>query len=753
MDTLWVRLSALEVLQDNVRLLRAVTENASVALFIMDAHQRCVFMNPAAERMTGYTLEEVRDRPLHDAIHHMHPDGRHYPLEECPIDRAFPERNRMQGEEVFVHKDAHFYDVAFTASPIRGDEGQPIGTIIEVQDITERKRQQRAAQAETELLELLNGTATKIGGELDLDRLLQEVTDAATKLTGAAFGAFFYNGEDDQGGAYLLYTLSGAPKSAFERFGHPRATPVFEPTFRGDGVVRLDDVTADPRYGRWAPHHGMPKGHLPVRSYLAVSVVSRRGDVIGALFFGHPEPGVFTERSERLAQGIAAQASAAIDNARLYAEAQRAMRQRDALLESERAARREAESASRLKDQFLATLSHELRTPLSAIVGWLHILRRKAATDPDALARGLDVIERSARTQHELIEELLDMSRITTGKLHLDFSTVDAASIVAAAVELVQPSAAAAGISLTVENTTDHAAAHGDSKRLQQVVSNLLSNSVKFTPAGGSIHVTIRREGESVLIVVRDTGMGIRSEYFPHLFDPFRQADQSTSRRHGGLGLGLALVHQLVQLHGGSVEATSAGEGQGSTFTVRLPLAQAGAEQPAEDGRLAQTVQLEARVLLVEDDPAGRDVLERLLAEAGASVVAATGASQAREALEREGPFDLLVSDIGMPGEDGYTFMRWLRRQAAPAGAMPSIALTAFARTEDVEEARRAGFDAHVSKPVDPSRLMRTVNSLLCNSTVASGAKPDRAGGRVAPTSTVPPWPGDRREQQQTTSR
>lgn len=230
----------------------------------------------------------MQGRPLHDPIHHTHPDGTHYALEDCPIDRAFPEQNQTVGEEVFVHKDGHFYEVAFTASPRRDDGGDPIGTIIEVQDISERKRQQRAAQAEAEMLELLNRTSTLIAGELDLDKLLQGVTDAATTLTGAEFGAFFYNGQDEQGDAYLLYTLSGAPREAFAGFGHPRPTPMFGPTFRGGPPMRIADVTADPRYGQWGPHHGMPKGHLPVRSYLAVSVTSRRGEVMGGLFFGHP---------------------------------------------------------------------------------------------------------------------------------------------------------------------------------------------------------------------------------------------------------------------------------------------------------------------------------------------------------------------------------------------------------------------------------------------------------------------------------
>lgn len=700
------------MLNDNVRLLKAITNNASVALFILNEVQHCVFMNPAAERLTGFSLAEVRGRPLHDVIHHTHPDGRHYPLEECPIDRAFPSRNQATGEEVFVHKDGRFYEVAFTASPIRDDADQPIGTIIEVQDVTERNRQQRAARAEAELLELLNQTSKLIAAELDLERLLQGVTDAATKLTGAQFGAFFYNGMNEQGEAYLLYTLSGAPREAFARFGHPRPTPMFGPTFRGAPVIHIADVTQDPRYGQWGPHHGMPHGHLPVRSYLAVSVTSRRGDVIGGLFFGHSQPNVFTERSERLATGIAAQASAAIDNARLYAEAQRATRQRDALLDSERSARLEAESSNRLKDQFLATLSHELRTPLSAILGWLHILRRKGASEPSVLSKGIEIIERSARTQHQLVEDLLDVSRITSGKLRLELAQMDAATTVAAAVELIAPSAASAGVTLTLAPGNGTVPVLADAARLQQVVGNLLSNAVKFTPPGGVVRVCCCRAGDHAEIRVQDTGAGIRPEFLPHLFEPFRQADQSTARNFGGLGIGLTLVDQLTRLHGARVNAESAGEGQGSTFTVTFPLA---SEIPASDKTPHQSAppqKVSGRILLVEDDEAGREFVARLLRDAGAIVATASNPSEARALLTSE-KFQLLISDIGMPGEDGYQFVRWLRQQHAPMNGLPAIALTAFARIEDASAARDAGFHEHVTKPVDVATLMHKVSNLL----------------------------------------
>lgn len=667
-----------------------------------------VQLSARAAEILGFSVDvPVTWREIRE---HLHPDDRERAA--AAVAQAMDTRTTYEIEYRVVHDGAERWIAAWGRGTY-GHQDQPVGMIGVVQDITARRRTQQEAAAEAELLELLNRTSTLIAGELDLDMLLQGVTDAATKLTGAQFGAFFYNGLDDQGEAYLLYTLSGAPRSAFESFGHPRPTALFGPTFHGTPAIRIDDVRADPRYGQWGPHHGMPKGHLPVRSYLAVSVVSRRGEVIGGLFFGHPKPGVFTERSERLAMGIAAQASAAIDNARLYAEAQRATRQRDLLLESERRARQDAESASRLKDQFLATLSHELRTPLSAILGWLHILRRKGIEDAAVLDKGLDVIERSARSQHQLIEDMLDMSRIVSGKLHLNLAIVDAAQVVATSIDLIAPSAEAAGVALISRADDEPLPVRADAARLQQVIWNLLNNSTKFTPAGGRIEVSTAREGDKVRIVVKDTGIGIKSEFLPHLFDRFRQGDQSTTRRFGGLGLGLTLVDQLARLHGGSVSVHSAGENRGATFSVTLPLADASQDSAGPTDDRAVVDQLHGTVLVVEDDEATREFLVRLLRDAGAITHFAANAADARAFLSGSEPIDLLISDIGMPGEDGYQLIRWLRGLAAPRGSVPAIALTAFARREDASAALDAGFDAHLPKPVDIAEFMQKAAGLL----------------------------------------
>ncbi len=322
-------------LREISRRLDAILNNTRMAVFLMDHQQQCVYANAAAEVLTGYSFAEMRGRPLHDVVHHKKPDGSHYPLEECPIDGAFPARAQMCGEELFGARDGSFYPVAFTASPLLDDEGKPVGTVIEARDISqekvaeeERRSMTMRLEEQSSTLETLNRTGQAVAAELDLDRIVQMVTDAGVELTGARFGAFFYNLIDDAGERYTLYTLSGVERAAFERFPMPRATAVFRPTFEGEGVVRSDDILQDPRYGKSEPHFGMPEGHLPVRSYLAVPVISRTGEVLGGLFFGHPNPSRFSARHEQLMTGIASQASVAIDNARLYLAAQREIEER-----------------------------------------------------------------------------------------------------------------------------------------------------------------------------------------------------------------------------------------------------------------------------------------------------------------------------------------------------------------------------------------------------------------------------------------
>ena len=592
-------------------------------------------------------------------------------------------------------------------------DGRTTGRVWSFRDITQNRRAEEALRDETRMLELLNKTGAALSSQLDLQALLQAVTDAATELSGARFGALFYNTTDARGDAFLLYTLSGAPRDAFERFGRPRATPLFAPTFRGEGPIRCADVLRDPRYGQVAPHLGMPAGHLPVRSYLAVPVVSRSGEVIGGLFFGHPEIGVFSERAERLVVGVAAQAAIAIDNARLY-EA------RKELLESERSARTEAERASATKDEFLATVSHELRTPLNAILGWVRILRARPGSAAE-LQHALEVMERNARIQTQLIEDLLDMSRITSGKMRLDVQPVNPMVFIEGAIETVRPAAEAKGIRLLKVLDPTAGPITGDPNRLQQVVWNLLTNAIKFTPRNGRVEAQLRRADSQVEITVADTGVGIKPELLPIIFQRFRQADSSRTRTVGGLGLGLSIVKHLVEQHGGTVHVSSAGEGRGSTFTLRLPVMAVTTDIGGPRTHPGSVSSWDFKpsdlsgvtVLVVDDQADARDLLRRILSECDAKVVTAATVPEALTAVEDMRP-DVLVSDIGMPDVDGYELLKRVRALGqAKGGGLPAIALTAFSRSEDRTRALRAGFLVHVSKPVEPSELVATVASVV----------------------------------------
>ena len=405
---------------------------------------------------------------------------------------------------------------------------------------------------------------------------------------------------------------------------------------------------------------------------------------------------------------------------------QRALLERNAqLLDSERAARADSERASQIKDEFLATLSHELRTPLNAILGWANVLRGDPA-DTEGIAEGLAIIERNARAQNQIIEDLLDMSRIISGKVRLDVHRLDLAPIVEAAIETVRPAAAAKGI--RVQTVLDPAArpVSCDPNRLQQVFWNLLSNAIKFTPRGGRVQVLLERVNSHLEVSIIDTGKGIEADFLPHVFDRFRQADSSTTRQYGGLGLGLAIVKQLVELHGGTVRAKSGGRDLGTTFIVALPLTVLHSESdldsgerrhPAQGNLAAPTLHRDidlhdVRVLVVDDEADARALVRRLLEERGATVTTNSSAAEALASIHAQ-RFDVLVSDIGMPEEDGYALIRKVR--AIPTergGTIPAVALTAYARSEDRMKAVLAGFQMHVTKPVEPAELLTMVASL-----------------------------------------
>ena len=407
--------------------------------------------------------------------------------------------------------------------------------------------------------------------------------------------------------------------------------------------------------------------------------------------------------------------------ARDITERKRAEAERAQLLADAQAAQAEAERANRLKDEFLATLSHELRTPLTAIVGWSEMLGR-SQLDPVTAQRAVEVIRRNARMQVQMIDDLLDVSRIVTGKLRMTVQPVDLGSVIIAAVEGVRPAAEAKGIRFQLQLDSPAGQVSGDPDRLQQVAWNLVSNAIKFTPKGGRVLVRLERVDSQVEIAVSDTGRGIAADFLPHVFDRFRQADATTTRVYGGLGLGLAIVRQLVELHGGTVRVESAGEGLGSTFTVSLPLAAVrGATEEAEAVRPQSFTPAESgcppqlgglRVLVVDDEADTCEVLQTILESCGARVRATDSAAAALEAMAEES-FDVLISDIGMPEEDGYSLITKVRAlDKERGGGIPAAALTAYAAEEDRIRTLRSGFQIHVPKPVSPNELVAVVANL-----------------------------------------
>jgi PAS domain S-box-containing protein len=685
--------------------LAAIVESSDDAIVSKTLDSVITSWNRAAEEMFGFAATEAIGQQIYIII----PPERHH--EEAEILERLKRGERIDHfETVRQKKDGTRRHVSLTISPIKDKSGTIIGASKIARDITEKKKSDLQLQVAYQTVETINLVGQALSAELDLEKVVQTLTDAATAVTGAAFGSFFYNVVDDQGASYMLYTLSGVPREHFANFPMPRATELFGPTFRGEDVIRIEDVKKDPRYGKNSPYFGMPKGHLPVTSYLAVPVRSNTGDVLGGLFFGHPEPGVFTQRHERLVVGLAGQAASAMDNARLY--------------EAARKARSEAENANRLKDEFLATVSHELRTPLNAILGWARMLHT-GKLDDQTRSRAIETIERNAVSQGQLIEDILDVSRIITGKLRFEMLPIEIGQVVQDAVESVRPTADAKGVRLETLLDTNADLIRGDAHRLQQVIWNLLSNAIKFTPKGGRVQVTLSCIDSHVEIAVSDTGQGIGKEFLPYVFDRFRQGESSTVRSHGGLGLGLAIVRHLTELHGGTVTAVSEGEGRGATFTIRLPLAilretkrseeRQRALAPAVEGSLAigrDATLRGVRVLVVDDEPDARELLRVVLEQSGAAVSLAKSTKEALDMFRDSKP-DVLVSDIGMPVADGYELIRQIRSLThEEGGSVPAAALTAYATAEDRLKGLTAGYQIHVAKPVEPMELIAVVASL-----------------------------------------
>jgi PAS domain S-box-containing protein len=574
-------------------------------------------------------------------------------------------------ETVRVAKDGRRLDISLTVSPLRNTSGEIIGAAKVARDITEKKR---GANALAQQQEWFRVTLNSIGDAViasDRDSRVTFLNHEAERLCG-------WTSAEAEGHA-LDEVFHILHEETRERVGNPA-----ERVLRNKRSASLSNHTAlISRDGtEW-----------PIADS-AAPIVDREGTIVGVVL-------VFREISEER---------------RTEERNRKAAAERERLLQSERAARSEAEKANRVKDDFVAMVSHELRTPLNAILGWTELLKRTPG-DAVNVERGLDVIARNTRLQAQLIMDLLDVSRIVSGKIHLELDRVDLGPIVQASIEALEPTADEMGVTLTAQVDPDPTPILGDPSRLQQVVWNLVSNAVKFTPPGGTVAIGMRRAGDNALVTVTDSGMGIRPEIMPEIFERFRQGAGMTTRRHGGLGLGLSITKHLVELHGGSIRASSAGEDRGATFTVELPVirsepfaAEVRSENQAATARAADVSLHGMRILVVEDELDTRDLIRRLLEAHRAEVIVAASALEALELLESARP-DLVVSDIGLPDVDGYEFIQRMRSLDGSLGRLPAVALTAFARLEDRTRALKSGFNAHVTKPVEPAELVLTVGS------------------------------------------
>jgi signal transduction histidine kinase/CheY-like chemotaxis protein len=634
----------------------------------------------------------------------------------------------------------------------------------------------RALREEARLLETLNRVGRAVSAELDLERVVQVVTDAATELAGAAFGAFFYNVIDGNGERYRLYALSGAPREAFARFPMPQITPVFAPTFSGSGVVRVADILADPRYGQVPPHHGMPKGHLPVRSYLAVPVVSRSGEVLGGLLFGHPEPGMFGERAERVVTGIASQAAIAIDNARSYQAAQLEIAERarvtEALRQSEEAlkrlteglevhiAERTAELASANRQlieqieqrarvenelrqsqkmesvgQLTGGVAHDFNNLLTIIIGNLQSLKRQLAkpeTDRAILQRSADNALRGAQRAAALTQRLLAFSR----RQPLDPRPIDANRLVAGMSDLLRRSL---GERIGIETVLAGGLwqAHADPNQLEAAILNLAVNARDAMPKGGRLSIETANArldapdtggtgdtgeaGDYVAIAVTDNGVGMSPEIVARAFEPFF----TTKEAGHGTGLGLSQVYGFVKQSGGEVKILSA-PGRGTTVTLYLPRQTAAvslAEAPARPQPApAQPARQSATVLLVEDDDDVRAHAREMLGELGYRVLEAATGPAALELLDRAPEATLLFTDVGLPGGMNGRQLADAARRRHPG--LPVLFTTAYAKDAIVHDGRlEAGLEL-LTKPFTYDSLGAKLRDMLENGSIANAASP-----------------------------
>jgi PAS domain S-box-containing protein len=667
-----------------------------------EARQRIDFVSDYVEKMLGYGVREWLSVP-NFWLSIVHPQDKERAAREANAIYASCEGGRSEFR--WVAKDGRTIWVDAQSVVVCDEEGNPIGMRGVTMDISDRKRAEEAQ-------EFLAGASSVLASSLDYETTLASVAQLTVPRLADWCGVEIV--EEDGRSRQLAVAHADPEKVKFalelsRRYPADPGSPVGVPNVLRTGKAEFyPEITDETLVAatRDAEHLKLI-GELGMKSAMIVPLVAR-GRTHGAITLVTAESEHRYDKADlALAEDLARRAAFAVDNARLYREARRA--------------RAEAEEANRAKDEFLATVSHELRTPLNAIIGWAHMLRHNKFDEPTT-ERAMETIERNSRSQARLIEDILDVSRIITGKLRLDVQPIELVPVIEAAIDAVRPAADAKEIRLQTIFDPRAGPISGDPNRLQQVVWNMVSNAVKFTPRGGRIQVRLERLNSHVEIIVSDTGQGIKADLLPHIFERFRQGDSSTTRLHGGLGLGLAIVRHLVELHGGTVQAWSPGEGHGATFTVKLPLLiwhgglkhVEGAHPTADGGNALENAPSlnGVRVLVVDDDPDTRAMLKVMLEQFGAEVEVSASST---EALDRLGPWqpNVLVSDIEMPGENGYEMIRKIRAlEPERGGAIAAVALTAYARAEDRMRSLAAGYQMHLAKPVEPVELAIVIGNL-----------------------------------------
>ena len=681
--------------------LASIVQSSDDAIIGKDLNGIIASWNPAAERMFGYTAAEAVGQSIRIII----PEDRQD--EEDGVIQQIKRGEKVDHfETIRCRKDGICIPISLTVSPIRDDAGVVVGASKIARDISERKRAEAEAERTTRRLAFVSQMSAALATSLDYEKTLKAVTKLAVAHI-ADWCAVDILRDDGRIERLAMAHVDPAKielaKTVRERYENPTA-PHSVPYVIQTGTPAMVPEITDAMIV--AAAQGDEERVRLVRALGAVSYLcvpmNAGGRTVGALTLASAESGRrYTDDDLQFAEDVASRTAMAVENARAYQQVQR---------------------ADRLKDEFLATLSHELRTPLNAILGYSRMLRGGLLT-ADKVSGALETIERNAMSLTQMVDDVLDVSRIVSGKMRLNVQPVELPLVLQDAIATVTPAADAKRLHIHMVIDPQIGTVSGDPARLQQVVWNLLSNAVKFTPKGGRVQVRLERVNSSVEIVVSDTGIGIPADFLPHIFERFRQADSGTARQRGGLGLGLAIASNLVDMHGGTIRATSGGEGQGATFRVRLPLMAVQPASPAEEKRvhprqerptsLSSLASLAGtHVLAVDDDPDARRLLKEILEAAGAQVTTASSASAAFDAIHEARP-DVIVADLGMPIVDGYELIKRLRQSADGAlRAIPAAALTAYARSEDRAKALESGFEMHLSKPIDPAELVASIRAL-----------------------------------------